>query len=215
MDYNFPDLNGRPYKKNNGAFDENELPVGWIYMPFTENSLFKLVPVGINKFEGKKIYLSTSQVTQDNYDLNANVITYEERESRANMQPVINSVWFARMKNSIKHLCFDNSGYLVDKLILSTGFCGVYCDSQNLEYVYSIINSNWFEETKDVYSSGSTQESITDLILSYIKIKIPNKEVIEQFHNITRCDLEMIQKLKHENDMLLKYKNFLLETLFK
>ena len=215
VDYNFPDSCGNPYKKNGGVFGENKLPIGWTYMPFTDNSLFKLVPVGIDIFKGNKIYLSTSQVTQDNYDLNANIITYEKRESRANMQPVINSVWFARMKKSVKHLCFDDSGYLVNDLILSTGFCGVFCDSINLEYVYSVINSSWFEETKDVYSSGSTQESITDLILSYIKIKIPNKNIIEQFHNATKNDLKAIQKLKHENDVLIKYKSFLLETLFK
>ena len=214
VDYNFPDSNRHTHKDNYGV-SNNKLPIGWSYMSFTDNSLFKLVPVGVDLFEGNKIYLSTSQVTQDDYDLDSNIITYENRESRANMQPVINSVWFARMKNSIKHLCFDDSGYLVNELILSTGFCGVYCDPINFEYVYSLINSDWFEEIKNVYSSGSTQESITDLILSYIKIKIPSKDVLERFHNVTKNDLKMILKLKKENDVLKKYKSFLLQTLFK
>ena len=215
VDFNFPNDNEKPYKENNGKFDKNGLPTGWSRESFTDNNLFKLIPVGINKFKGTKIYLSTSDVDQNNYNLDASQITFDNRESRANMQPIHSSIWFARMKKSVKHLYFDDSDYLVNDIILSTGFCGITAKKENLEYVYGLINSKWFEETKDVYSSGSTQESITDLILSYINVVIPDERTLKKFHDLAFSDLSMIQALKKQNDCLNKYKNFLLKTLFK
>lgn len=216
VDFNFPDKDNKPYKMAGGPINkETELPDGWVKKSFTDNPVFTLVPVGIDLFEGKKLYLSTSEVEGNDYDLETDLITFKNRESRANMQPKSLSIWFARMKESVKHLCFDETGYLINDIILSTGFCGITCKEEFFEYVYSIINSDWFEKTKDVYSSGSTQEAITDLVLSYIKIIVPNEKLLLKFHELTKEDLKMIQRIRKENDSLLKYKKFLLKTLFQ
>lgn len=58
------------------------------------------------------------------------------------MQPTVNSVWFAKMKNSIKHLYLNEEmKTLIDNCILSTGFCGIQCSKESFEYVASFIDA--------------------------------------------------------------------------
>lgn len=210
IDLNYPNECGLPFSDNHGQIkliDNREVPLEWDYTTIYENKLNTLVNVGISKFSGEKIYLSTSEVNGHDYDLSVKKVTYDNRESRANMQPTKNSVWFARMKNSVKHISFTAESDLTDKIILSTGFCGLQCSEISFEYIWASINSGWFEKTKDINASGSTQESLTDGVLSYIKILIPSDEILSRFHDLTKDKLRLIEKLQRENYLLLNYKN--------
>jgi len=200
-------------------FIQKELPKNlienkkdWKLEPFTKNSLFSLLHPGIDKFDGQKIYLTTSDVEGFDINYNAKTISYFKRESRANMQPKNNSIWFARMKNSIKHISFKQNAELLNESILSTGFCGVLTSDINFEYVWALINSDWFEKVKDKNATGSTQESITDTVLSYIQILIPDDESLLMFHSITKNDLDLFHDLLQENEKLKKYKKDLLNN---
>lgn len=68
-----------------------------------ENCLTDILKPGIQVFDGEKIYLPTAAIELDKIVNKTNVITYKNREGRVNMQPVSNSVWFAKMKNTKKH----------------------------------------------------------------------------------------------------------------
>ena len=51
------------------------------------------------------------------------IITFSKRPSRANMQPIKNSVWFAKMNGSNKKLIItDNDFDLINDYMLSTGY---------------------------------------------------------------------------------------------
>ena len=90
--------------------------------------IFNCSDVVWDEFDGKKIYLSTSDVQENNINFKAQNVTFSHRPSRANMQPVNNSVWFAKMKNTKKVLYVgDYSKEFIDNLILSTGFAGLKC----------------------------------------------------------------------------------------
>ena len=141
------------------------IPENWTFKSLTDNTLCTLIKPGISYFSETKVYLSTSEVNGDKYDLTQNKITYKNRESRANMEPKPNSIWFAKMKNSIKHMAFTEDSDLIKKSILSTGFCGIKCDLNSFSYIWSIIHMPWFETIKDKIASGSTQEAVSEMTL--------------------------------------------------
>ena len=181
-----------------------------------DNELCSLISSGIQKFSGLKDYFSTSEVNGSTYKSANNLITYEKRESRANMQPLPFSVWFAKMKNSIKHISFSKQSYLEKRIILSTGFAGLKCSELTYPYIWSIINTqSWFKKKKDYIATGSTQEALNETTLSYIKIEIPNNDCLAEYYKQTQQLILLIEKLMELNKHLLDYKTELLYKLIK
>ena len=215
-DCNFPNLSGKPYKENGGIVDRiagRNVPRNWELKPINSSKLAKPIKPGIYYFDGKKKYLSTSEVDNLNYDTNQNEIDYYNRETRADMQPTNSSVWFAKMKKSIKHIAFTNQSNLVDKVILSTGFYGLQCYEESFEYVWAFINSEWFELKKDAIASGSTQESVSDTTLAYVNILEPDDRVLKIFHEKTHDILNRVYSTLEENDRLINLKDDLVYLL--
>lgn len=102
--------------------------------------------------------------------------SYQEKPSRANLQVFSNSVYFARMKNTLKVIKF----YKDNKILLSTGFLGIKPNLQttNLDYLYYIIRSNNFQNLKNKHCKGATQETLSDSSAKNIELIYP--ELIEQ-----------------------------------
>lgn len=136
-----------------------------------KNYLREIKPKELEKYNGTKNYLSTSSVVQDEIVLIEDVVTYKNRPSRAQMKPLANSVWFAKMTNSIKVIKADKN--LEDNYILSTGFYGFLCDEINLnsDYLKQFFLSDYFNKMKDLYSEGSSQNGIKSNALE--KLLIP------------------------------------------
>ena len=105
---------------------KRNIPQNWKVGSITKNTLSKIIKPGVDNFE-QKTYLATADVSGTDIGIGS-IIDYETRESRANMQPTQNSVWFAKMKNSVKHLYLNRQmDGLIKNSILSTGFCGLQC----------------------------------------------------------------------------------------
>ena len=217
VQFNFPDDTQNEYLKNGGKLEyndkiKNNIPTGWKVENLSNCSLYKLIKPGINKFDGEKVYLATGNVVNEDFD-DGSDITYENREGRANMQPACNSVWFAKMKNSIKHITIpDNSLEFINEYILSTGFMGFQCDETTLSYIHSFINFSNFEYIKNCFSHGATQEAINNDDLKKIYIIVPPKHILEKFSAITytlirkRFELLIFNKnLEQERNNLMNY----------
>lgn len=216
VQFDFPDEFGRPYKSSGGKMHCDEkcnkmIPIGWKIQNLNKNDLTQIIQPSIDKFENEKIYLPTANIQDDKIVDFSNKITFENRESRANMQPKSNSVWFAKMKNSKKILYFaDYSNEYLDNLILSTGLCGLHCKDNTLEYIWNTINSEYFETKKDSLAHGATQQAVNNDDLVSIPLLIPPSDIILKFHNKTKAlyyqkyinELE-IQKLIELRDFLL------------
>lgn len=217
VQFNFPDVNQKEYSKSGGQFEYNDkmkinIPVGWKVEDLSNCSLYELIKPGIKKFANEKIYLATGDVTNEDFDEGSN-ITYENREGRANMQPSYNSIWFAKMKNTIKHITIpDNSEELVNKYILSTGFMGLQCSSLTISYMHSFLNFSNFEFIKNCFSHGATQEAINNDDLKKIFIIVPPNNILEKYNRFTnslikkRFELLMFnKKLETERNILMNY----------
>ena len=192
----------------NKSFDK-KLPDGWKIESLANNSLCSFIDVGVNKFITKN-YLATANVNNCEIEDGDN-ITYENRESRANMQPSLNSVWFAKMKNSIKHIFISkNAKWMIDKYIFSTGFTGLQCTTQSFPYIASVIMQNYIEITKDTLSHGATQESVNNDDLDSIPIIIPSNDILEKYNKIVEPYFIKMIQIMQENQQLSKLRNELL-----
>lgn len=129
------------------------------------------------------------------------------------MQPVINSIWFAKMQFTKKTVYFD--GITNDKIqdrILSTGFMGVKCDNKFLYYLLAFILSNDFESQKDKYATGTTQIAINSSALD--KILIPfNESIALDVNDKLEGMFTVIQNNNNELEQLEILKNILITKL--
>ncbi|MBD5411884.1 MAG: restriction endonuclease subunit S [Treponema sp.] len=216
--FDFPDEESKPYRSSGGAMVWNEqlkrdIPADWQVTSITDNDLFQIIKPGINNFKGDKTYLATADIVGTTI-LNGNIINYDTRESRANMQPSLYSVWFAKMKNSIKHLnigCKMKS--IIDNYILSTGFCGLQCSKFSFEYVASFIEYSYFEVIKDTLAHGATQEAVNNDDLCNIFLLKPSDDILQLYHKQTNSIFSQISTNICENQKLSALRDWLLPML--
>ena len=219
LQFDFPDKNSKPYKSSGGKMLWNaqlkqDIPEGWNIENLKNNSLTKLIKPGVSEFDDEKIYLATADVENNTINCNADKVNFYNRESRANMQPIASSVWFAKMKNSKKVLYFnDYSTEYINNYILSTGFAGLKCEKYAVEYLWNFIDSRNFEFIKDRLASGATQEAINNNSMAFIPFIAPSKEVLESYHKKTYNVYRLIHNRQVENQKLSKLRDWLLPML--
>jgi len=191
-----------------------EIPKGWRVGNLGDNTLTSICKPGIDAFEGEKIYLDTASVQDTNIiDLN-NTITFNRRPSRANMQPKINTIWFAKMKDSKKVLFFDDySTFGLSKFILSTGFAGLHVTDFALYYIWNIIANDDFEREKSNLCTGTTMQAINNKTIRLIKVIVPTKEPLLKFNDMVKEIYKRIYYNFLESQTLLAIRDSLLPKL--
>lgn len=215
--FDFPDNDGNPYQTSGGKMVWNDtlkrnIPENWKVQSVISNCLSSIIKPGIEIFN-TKTYLATADVKGTSISTGTTV-DYDGRESRANMQPSINSVWFAKMKNSIKHLYLNKEMQpIISSSILSTGFCGLQCNEISFEYIASYVSNAYFEIHKDMLAHGATQEAVNNDDLAGVHIIIPEDTVLRAYHETTQAIYAQISKNVCENQELVKLRDWLLPML--
>lgn len=215
--FDFPDNDGNPYQTSGGKMVWNDtlkrnIPENWKVQSVISNCLSSIIKPGVEIFN-TKTYLATADVKGTSISTGT-IVDYDGRESRANMQPSINSVWFAKMKNSIKHLYLNKEmGPIISSSILSTGFCGLQCNEISFEYIASYVSNAYFEIHKDMLAHGATQEAVNNDDLAGVHIIIPEDTVLRAYHETTQAIYAQISKNVCENQELVKLRDWLLPML--
>jgi len=219
VQFDFPDCNGKPYKSSGGKMIWNEelkrqIPEGWEVGNLFSSKYTKIVPTGVEKFQDEKIYLSTSEV-ENNQIINHSIKTdYLNRKSRANMQPKPKTIWFARMKDTKKIIFVDDyCKELIENYIFSTGFAGIETKNESFYFLWLYINSQDFEDIKNKFATGTTQKSITNEGIEKIKILIPNPNILNLFGNKLKNIYKNIHKNNQQNQTLAELRDWLLPML--
>jgi len=197
-----------------------KLPEGWKKEKLGSDD-FKICGSGIVRFEGEKDYLSTESIQGTKIEKIESKISYKKRPLRANMQPVLNSVWFAKMKGTTKVYCFDETNKSeLDKYILSTGFAGINplnCKAKFLKYFFLSPN---FNLEKDNFSTGTTQVAINKDGIKKIEIIYPDsmeeqtlivQEIEKQFTHLDAA----VKSLKAVKNKLEVYRKSVLKAAFE
>jgi type I restriction enzyme S subunit len=216
VDFEFPNENGEPYKSSGGEMVDSELgliPKGWKIEFFGSSRLTKLMESGIQRFDGSKKYIATADVSDTSITSFSTKITFDERPSRANMQPKINSVWFAKMKDSRKLIrVSENSSYLLSKCIFSTGFAGIETIN-SLNYIWTYLISTDFDETKNNLCNGTTMQAINNDNIKRIRILSPNIHVLKMYEDLVQPLFDLVESNSIQNDKLAKTRDELLPKL--
>ena len=89
------------------------------------------------------------------------------------MQPIPDSVWFAKIKGSYKNLIIDKTDVdIINTKILSTGFQGIKSSRKlPLSLLSAFIISKDFNSQRDLNSVGTTMASINNK--TFMKISVP------------------------------------------
>ena len=215
--FDFPNEDGKPYRASGGKMQysfrlKRDIPEGWTEESVISNSISVPIKPGVERFSTKS-YLATADVNGTRLS-SGSLIDYETREGRANMQPTVSSVWFAKMKNSIKHLFLNREmKQLIDSTILSTGFCGLQCTEKSFEYISAFIEHSYFEDVKNILAHGATQESVNNDDLLGLGMLVPTSEVLELFHAKAKPLYAQISRNICENQKLTEIRDWLLPML--
>ena len=169
----------------------------------------------MKKFNGTRKYLSTSSIGENGIEQVESIITYTDRPSRASMLPIKGSIWFAKMKNSVK--VYQSTDDDENLYILSTGFYGLLCDETkvNSRWIIELFKSDYFNTQKDKFSEGSSMSGIKDSQLADITLKVFADKKQEKYHTNNIQNLsKKIQLEKNALEVLLKQKQFFLNAMF-
>jgi len=190
----------------------------WKKIALGNKEHFEIIGSGINNFKGKKDYLSTQCIQETEIKKIDRKISYLDRPSRANMQPIEKSVWFAKMQSTLKVYHFDElNEEESQKYILSTGFSGIKTKGDILpRYMRLIFISKFFNKEKDRLCTGSTQRGINNSFIKKIKIPIPfknGKPDLDKQKQIVSI-LEKVEKLSKKREKSNKNSDEYLESIF-
>jgi Restriction endonuclease S subunits len=120
----------------------------------------ELIKPGIKKFVQNKHYVKTGNI-DDSKILSTDIITYEDRPNRADMEVQEGDVLFARMQstNKVFLVTSKETGY-----IFSTGFAVVRPKLDKIEpkFLAFYFKSKYFQSEKDKVAHGATQKAINN-----------------------------------------------------
>ena len=187
------------------------IPEGWEVRSILDIEGVNLVKTKVKRYDGVKEYFATANVEGNNIIKDGEMVTYDERPSRAQMQPEENTIWFAKMRETFKVLCFTSvDKEITEKSILSSGFAGFKVDKDKIGFFYFTICSERFHALKDQYCTGATQMSSTIEGLSLIKIILPEENLIKKYNNISLPIINQIILLQQQNKNLRQTRDMLL-----
>jgi type I restriction enzyme S subunit len=204
--YKNPDDNWKEEKVNGKI---RKIPKDWEVENINDKNI-KIINSGVSEFEGEKKYYATGDVGFYNDFLDSfDYVTFENRTSRANMEPTLNSAWFARMKNTNKFLYFNNKSDC--NVVISTGFLGLSFNENkiNSKYgLYYILNTH-FLEYKNRLSYGSTQEAINNKSAKLLSFAFPDLngqrfliKILDNLYNEKEILKELLHKEKKQFEWL-------------
>lgn len=143
-------------------------------------------------------------------------VTEIERPSRANMQPIENSVWFAKMKKSYKNLIITkNDEDIIKNYILSTGFQGIEASYKiPLSLLTAFITSKDFNNQRDLNSVGTTMASINNNTFNKILVPYLNEQEIKKYDKQYSLLIDELSLLRRKITKLKLLKLSLLDKYF-
>ncbi len=176
----------------------------------------EIVKSGIFMFDKTKIYIDTSSVEGINNLGVGEIISYKKRPSRANMQPIPNSVWFAKMKESNKIIIItENDNDILNNKILSTGFMGIKSSSSlPVSLLTAIIISKEFQIQRDLHSVGTTMAGVNNETFLEIQVPYLSSNQIESYDCKYKGLVLQLSILRKKINMLKETKSILLKKYF-
>jgi type I restriction enzyme S subunit len=183
--------------------------------PIADSPFWRFMSENVNNYAGTKRYYATADI--EGLAVTGAGIDYSfaDKPSRAQKQPVPNSVWFARMKETYKIAWFGpQEDERVAGAVLSSGFAGFEArDAELWPLLFLTVSSMEFHVQKDLYCTGATQMSLTNEGMARIKLPIPAEQSARRLGREAGPMLYAIASLQRRNDNLRRTRDLLLPRL--
>ena len=190
------------------------IPKGWTVDYLGSKKSCSIIGSGIDDFDDSKIYIATADVENSSITNNETLITMEDKPSRANMQPISKSIWFAKMIESRKLIMVDDySTDLLDNYIFSTGFCGLKCVDKYFYYLWTFLLTDAFDTIKNNFCTGTTMQAINNKDTKLIEFVLPDDEILNKFNLIAKPLFKKIYYNNQEINQLQNLRDTLLPKL--
>lgn len=183
--------------------------------PIINSHYWRFISENVSRYVGTKRYYATADIDGLAVTGPGIEFTFPKKPSRAQKQPIPNSVWFARMKDTYKIAWFKPAD---DKscsgFMLSSGFAGFQThDADFWPLLFLTVTSEEFHEQKNLYCSGATQMSLTNEGLARITMPIPSEDKARLLGKQTTPMLIKIATLQEANAILRRTRDLLLSRL--
>ena len=184
-------------------------------LPIVESPYWRVISENVSDYTETKRYYATADI--DGLEVIGPGIDYlfSEKPSRAQKQPVCNSVWFARMKETYKiawYGPFDDERMSGE--MLSSGFAGFEArDAELWPLLFLAISSQEFHVQKDLYCTGATQMALTNDGLGRIVLPLPGGQSARRLGRSVSPMLSSIADLQRKNENLRRTRDLLLPRL--
>lgn len=164
----------------------------------------KLCGSTVTKFDGEKRYFSTGNINTNDFE----IVSFENKPSRANLIAKENDILIAKMKNTNKTTLISKD---MQNDIYSTGFMCLESYMMDNKYLYYLLQSPEFIENKDLNSYGTTQKAINDDRFKTIKVHfvsdlIMQKKISNYLDRKVKSLDKIIQSHKQEVEKLEELK---------
>jgi len=153
------------------------------------------------EFKGTKKYYSTGSIDKGSSN-GFELVTFENKPSRANVYPNLEDVGFAVMKGTNKVIFIDEN---LEGSIFSTGFSFLRCNKAKIlpKYLFSVVIDSKFQNIKNEFAVDGIMGGIRKSDISRIKIPLPPLEVqeriveeIESYQNIIDGAKKVVESYK-------------------
>ena len=203
--------------ESSNEFSDSKLgliPKGWKIDYLGSKKSCSIIGSGIDEFDNSKIYVATADVDNSIITSNDTLITMNDKPSRANMQPIAKSIWFAKMIDSRKLIMIDDyCSDLLNNYIFSTGFCGLKCVDKYFYYLWAFLLTDAFDVMKNNFCTGTTMQAINNKDTKLIEFVLPDDNIINQFNVIAKPMFKKIYYNSLEIEKLQKLRDTLLPKL--
>lgn len=203
--------------ESSNEFSDSKLgliPKGWKIDYLGSKKSCSIIGSGIDEFNNSKVYIATADVDNSIIISNNTLITMNDKPSRANMQPIAKSIWFAKMIDSRKLIMIDDyCSDLLNNYIFSTGFCGLKCVDKYFYYLWAFLLTDAFDVMKNNFCTGTTMQAINNKDTKLIEFVLPDDNIINQFNVIAKPMFKKIYYNSLEIKKLQKLRDTLLPKL--
>lgn len=183
--------------------------------PLVKSTYWKFITANVAHYEGSKRYFATADIDKLVFSGDGIEYAFCDKPSRAQKQPTVYSVWFARMKNTYKiaYYCLVNARE-AESSILSSGFAGFQAvEPCFFPLLFLSISSAEFHAQKDRYCTGATQMSLTNEGLDRIEVPIPDEFSARRLGHQAMPLIEQMLLLQNRIRVLSRTRDLLLPRL--
>jgi type I restriction enzyme S subunit len=118
------------------------------------------------------------------------------------------------MQGSKKNILLTNYAEdMLSEYIFSTGFMGIECLNNSINYLWEVINSEDFQSRKDALSTGTLMAGISNSTIINYKYLIPTEKVLNKFNDIMTIINNKIYNNQIQNETLTQLRDTLLPKL--